>query len=578
MTDQLETEVIEETEEIEADDIELDFVPHPRDTIVATEFDGELLLIDRETGFLSLLDPVGSIVWHCLDGKVKLADLAEELAEAFGAPVDVVRRDVLEMVRSVGRAGLLNGVAPPPQVSTAQPTGMDLGEELVPFTAPDLDGATVDLAGLRSQRVLLVNWSPHCGYCAKVAPDLAELQPGLAEQGVSLVFLTAGEADANRELLETHGLAATTLLREGTDDDFADPFPAMGTPVAYLLDAEGRVAEPLAYGALEVPVLARRAAGVAEPEANPVTDQDHDPGQDHDHEHDEAPAERPRYMPASAGVCGPGTGSGKKPREWAKTSAYAVGEFHIGVRADSLATDDLLARVFAAHRLPDDVEAPDNFSVVLGEAGRKGARSLNLLLWANTTVVRSRSPRRVVQALASHVSSVFEPEDGLLRTTNVGALIGDTAILLPSVVTQWLEDVQPRLSRLGVRLVDEPFSTIDLERLELVVPEPRVQLDQAALAGVLEPAQSRSELPRVEPGRYPLRAWTLWETDELEGQFSRARAVAASLPSVISDPDDLDDLLPQLGRLVERISPVPLVFDTPEELSERLKEQLPALR
>lgn len=576
MTDHLETEV---PEEIDADEIDLDFIAQPRDTIVATEFDGELLLIDRERGFLSVLDPVGSIVWNCLDGRDTLADLAEELAEAFGAPVEVVRRDVLEMVRSVGRAGLLVGVAPPRPEDPFQPAGMDVGEELVPFTAPDLGGAPVDLAALRSRRVLLVNWSPACGYCAKIAPDLAEAQPALAEQGVSLVLLTAGEAEANRELLQTHGLDALTLLREGIEEDFVDPFPSMGTPVAYLLDVDGRVAEPLAFGAGEVPALARKVAGLQEPEpvdsAGP--EHDHDADQEHDHDHEEAPAGGPRYLQASAGVCNPGAGSGMKPRDWARTSAYSVGEFHIGIRADSLATDELLGRVFPAHRLPDDVEAPDNYSVVLGDGSKKGARSLNLLVWANTTVVRSRSPRRVLVALAGHLSSVLEPDDALLRTTNVGALVGDTAILLPGVVMQWLEDVQPRLSRLGVRLVDQPYSTIDPERLELVVPEPRVQVDEAALAEVPEQAPSRSELPQVEPGRYPLRAWTLWETDDLEGQFSRARAVAASLPSVMSKPENLEGLLSQLGRLVEAISPVPLVFTTAEELTESLREKLASL-
>lgn len=587
MTDQLETQEPETTPEIEADEIDLDFVAKPRETVVATEFDGELLVIDRERGFLSLLDPIGSIVWNCLDGQGTLAELAEELADAFGAPAEVVRQDVLEMVRSVGGAGLLIGVAPPRPVDPSQPSGVDVGEELMPFTAPDLDGATFDLSDLRSRQVLLVNWSPACGYCAKIAPDLAEAQTALADKGISLVLLTAGDADANRELLETHGLAATTLLREGTEEDFADPFPSMGTPVAYLIDAEGRVAEPLAFGAGEVPALARRAAGLAEPEAAPPTDHVHDHGEepghdeapDHGHANNEAPAEGPKYLPASSAVCNPGTGSTKKPREWAKMSTYALGEYHVGIRADSVATDELLGRAFAAHRVPDDEEAPDNYSVVLGDGSKRGARSLNLLIAANTTVVRSRSPRRVVLALASHLSGVFErEEDALLRTTNIGALIGDSAILLPAVVLQWLEEVQPRLSRLGVRLVDEPFSTIDSDRLELVVPEPRVQVDHAALAGLPEPAPSRSELLRVEPGRYPLRAWTMWETDELEGQFSRARAVAGSLPSVLSKPENLEAILPQLGSLLERISPVPLFFTTPEELTDSLKEELASLR
>lgn len=577
MTDEIGNE---RTQEIEADQIGMDFIPQPRDSVVATEFDGELLLVDRETGFLNLLDPVGSVVWNCLDGVGTLADLAEELADAFGAPVEVVREDVLEMVRTVGRAGLLIGVARPQAPTPAVPAGLEVGDELGPFTAPDLDGAPIDLTGLRDRQVLLVNWSPRCGYCAKIAPELAEVQPALAEQGVSLVLLTAGEADENRELLEANGLAATVLLREEASEDFEDPFPGMGTPVAYLIDEEGRVAAPLGYGADQVPALARRAARLARQEPEPAVAGGHDHNQHDGHGH-EGEGTGPKYLPASAGVCGPGAASAKKkPLTWARTSAYSVGEFHIGVRADSLATDKLLGRIFAAHRLSADVEAPDNYSVVLTEGnGKGGARGLNLLLLANTTVVRSRSPRRVLLALAGHLSSVLEPEDGLLRTTNVGAVIGDAAILLPGVAVQWLEQVQPRLTRLGVRLVDRPYSTIDPDRLELVVPEPRMQLDEAALAAVREPASNRSELPAVEPGRYPLRAWTLWETNQVDGQLTRARAVAATLPSLVSNHTGLDEtLLLQVGGLLEQISPVPLVFSTAEELTDSLKERLPALR
>lgn len=556
--------------EIEAEEIDLDFVAQPRDSVVATEFDGELLLVDRDTGRLNLLDPIGSIVWSCFDGSGDLDDLAEALAGEFGAPIDVVRNDVLELTRNVGRAGLLVGVSPSRPETAAMPAGLEVGEEVTPFTLPDLEGAVVDLARLRGREVLLINWSPSCGYCAKIAPELAEAQPSLADRGVALVLLTAGEAGPNRELLETHGLASTVLLREEAGEDFEDPFPSMGTPVAYLLDTEGRVAQRLAFGAGEVPTLARRAAGMPEPE--PAG------GHEHDHADHEAQthADGPKYLPAGGGVCNPGTSATKKPREWAATSAYAIGEYHIGVRADSLATDELIGRLFAAHRLPAGTEAPENYSVVLGEPGKSGARGLNLLLRGNTTIVRSRSARRVLLALAGHLSSVLEQEDGLIRTTNVAALMGDAAVLLPGVVVQWLEQVQPRLTRLGLRLVDEPYATIDPERLELVVPQPRVHLDEASLAAVAEPAPSRSELPRVEPGRYPLRAWTL--SADPEAELTRARAVAASLPSVISGLGTLDSLVPELGSVLERVSPVRLVFGTAEELTDSLKERLAGVR
>jgi hypothetical protein len=38
----------------------------------------------------------------------------------------------------------------------------------------------------------------------------------------------------------------------------------MGTPVAYLIDGEGKTASELAFGADQVPILMRAAAGISE--------------------------------------------------------------------------------------------------------------------------------------------------------------------------------------------------------------------------------------------------------------------------------------------------------------------------
>src|SRR5207253_5750163 len=106
-------------------------------------------------------------------------------------------------------------------------------------------GNDVDTESFRGKKALFVNWSPGCGYCVKIAPELAAAQEELLAHGVDLVFVTAGDLDANRQLFEDHGITATALLRD--DTEFDDPFAGMGTPVAYLVDAEGKVAAPLAY-------------------------------------------------------------------------------------------------------------------------------------------------------------------------------------------------------------------------------------------------------------------------------------------------------------------------------------------
>lgn len=146
-------------------------------------------------------------------------------------------------------------------IQGAQPDGLAVGTALPDFELPDLDGRPValrDLRGHPGQRVLLIHWSARCGFCAMMAPELAAMQEDLARAGVRVLLVSSGEAEEERKLAGEHGLECTILLQQRGSGLAA--FEHHGTPVAYLLDEQGRVAEPLAVGAQSVPALARRAA------------------------------------------------------------------------------------------------------------------------------------------------------------------------------------------------------------------------------------------------------------------------------------------------------------------------------
>lgn len=567
---------------LEAADIELDFVPKARATVTSTQLDEDLVLMNREDGNVCVLNQTGALIWSCFDGEGTLAEIAEDLAEVFHAPREEIRDDVLGITQWIGEEGVLEGVVPTPGDDTT-PQSVPIGEELTPFKLPGGDGPTIELSDLRGTPVLLVNWSPSCGYCVRIAPDLAALQPALASRRVRLVFVTAGTAAENQELFRSQGLEADVMLREGAPADFPDPFPEMGTPAAYLLDAEGRVDAPLAYGAGEVPELAGLAGGLipvvgaaAAAAAESAPAHDHEHAEEHDPEHDhreEAVATGPRYLTQAAGVCGPGASSGKKPRVWAATTAFAVGDYHVGVRMDSAATNETLGRILEPLRLPEGTRAPDNFSVILGGSGGRGTKELSLLLRGDETVVRSRSSRRVVRALISHLSSLLAPDDGLLRTFNLAMLVDGEAVMLPAEARDWIEQLQPRLARLGVRLSDQPLAGIDLERLELVVPEPALSVNQAALEELAEPALGRSELPAIEPGRYRLRSWGI-NTHEDQESVSRAHALSDTWGAVQSGQGEIEELVDKLGELFARVPLAPLSFIDAEELFNEIRKRL----
>lgn len=97
-----------------AESIELDSVVAPRRTVTAHAVDEQTILVDEASGASHSLDQIGGIVWSVLDGASPLDEIAADLAEAFGAPPEVVAGDVLQLARALGRAGLLEGIAEEP--------------------------------------------------------------------------------------------------------------------------------------------------------------------------------------------------------------------------------------------------------------------------------------------------------------------------------------------------------------------------------------------------------------------------------------------------------------------------------
>jgi hypothetical protein len=250
--------------------IDLSFVPRPRADVAIVEIDGESVLAatvgDDEELLTHWLNATGTIVWQCLDGVVSLDELIADLAAAFGTDAGVIGDDVMRLTRALGAVGLLEGVTA--QLSMRFPAdaagveGLPLEADVPPFSRPDLDGRDFTLESWRGRRLLLVNWSPTCGHCSRIAGELAELQPALDSHDVELVLLAYGTTAENRALLETAGLTCTLLLY-GSEP--VDLFRGLGTPCAYLVDERGAIASGLALGAIQVPALARLAVDPSTP-------------------------------------------------------------------------------------------------------------------------------------------------------------------------------------------------------------------------------------------------------------------------------------------------------------------------
>lgn len=172
---------------------------------------------------------------------------------------------VLNLARQQGRMLLrldeiearLNGA---PAKAAGEPPGvrrgLKVGAPAPSFELPSLEGPSVSLDQLRAagKPVLLVSVDLGCGPCTSLTPEVAEWQREHAG-ALTVAVLTRGSAEANRRKLEPHGISKV-LLQKG--QEVAEQYEAVATPSAVLIDAEGRIAAPVAAGTDDIRRLVER--------------------------------------------------------------------------------------------------------------------------------------------------------------------------------------------------------------------------------------------------------------------------------------------------------------------------------
>ena len=87
-----------------AEDAALSRPPH----LVASEVDGEMVVLNVESGHFFHLNGVGSKVWEALERPMTLPDLCREMAAKFDVDAATCRADVAEFVALMARNGLVS--------------------------------------------------------------------------------------------------------------------------------------------------------------------------------------------------------------------------------------------------------------------------------------------------------------------------------------------------------------------------------------------------------------------------------------------------------------------------------------
>jgi peroxiredoxin len=127
------------------------------------------------------------------------------------------------------------------------PEGLPVGVAAPDFELPDMAGARRKLSEFRGKNLLLIFFNPKCGFCTKMAANLAALPADGGDELALPIVVTTGDAAENRKLLEKHGIRCVVLLQEQMEA--ASLYRAQGTPMGYRIDTEGRIASELAVGA-----------------------------------------------------------------------------------------------------------------------------------------------------------------------------------------------------------------------------------------------------------------------------------------------------------------------------------------
>ena len=128
--------------------------------------------------------------------------------------------------------------------------GLPVGADAPAIELPALDGERISLNDL-GREALLLFWNPNCGYCRGMHDDLLAWEQASNGVAPQLVVISSGDAESTR----AEGFSSHVLL----DEEFAagSAFGANGTPIAVLVDQDGKMASGVVAGADDVLALAR---------------------------------------------------------------------------------------------------------------------------------------------------------------------------------------------------------------------------------------------------------------------------------------------------------------------------------
>jgi peroxiredoxin len=138
------------------------------------------------------------------------------------------------------------GSIPAMPTATNSAPRMMIGEQPPKIQLPDLGGQPVEVTSVDGKRTKLLFWNPACGFCKQMLDDLRAWESGRQNAAPELLVISTGSVADNRAM----NLRSPVLLDQSFN--VAATFGAGGTPMAVMLDENGRIASEVRAGAEQV--------------------------------------------------------------------------------------------------------------------------------------------------------------------------------------------------------------------------------------------------------------------------------------------------------------------------------------
>jgi hypothetical protein len=136
-----------------------------------------------------------------------------------------------------------------------------------------------------------------------------------------------------------------------------------------------------------------------------------------------------------------------------------------------------------------------------------------------------------VRATITHLDAFHEAPPATIRIDSRVLLRDRSAVLVDPLLGYTLERVERRLERLGYTLADVAGAPIDTETLELALWQPRLEVDDVALAKLgTDDTDREAQAPPSTSSRLPIDLAILWQgVTEPDGSPARQLLSVARL-------------------------------------------------